>query len=102
MAAEKFFHTTSGMVHCLVEKIWDGVHSVTLVAGSTQACIQESLLKDGTCRISKRECKPSEQLAGVVLSQWKKAQEDARRSRTKLWRYGDNFEDSDEDAYQRW
>jgi len=52
--------------------------------------------------MSRRECKPNEQLAGVVIAQWKQAQEQARRSRNKLWRYGDNFEDSDEEGYQRW
>lgn len=75
---------------------------MTLVSGVGHVCIQESLLKEGVARMSRRECKPNEQLAGVVIAQWKQAQEQARRSRNKLWRYGDNFEDSDEEGYQRW
>lgn len=60
---------------------------------SNGICLNESLVKDAVARLTRKENKPS---APADYAAWQKAQADAKRSRNKMWRYGDVGSD-DED-----
>eukprot|EP00392_Amoebophrya_sp_AT5.2_P007904 g7923.t1 len=69
-----------------------GQNSVVLFL-SNGICLNESLLKDAVARLTRKENKPS---APADYAAWQKSQADAKRSRNKMWRYGDVGSD-DED-----
>ena len=96
-ACETFFNFTSGKpVEGTIENAYDGVKKCTLFARGE--CIQEHLVKEGVCRLTRKEKKPSR----GEYKKWEVAQTTAKRSRTKLWRYGDvGSDDEDGEFVQR-
>ncbi|CAD7971719.1 unnamed protein product [Amoebophrya sp. A25] len=90
-ACGSFFKKTDGKtVSGTIEIAHGGVQYVTLfVAG---ACVNEALVKDSVARLTRKQNKPS----NIDYATWKAAETAAKRTRAKLWRYGDVGSDDEE------
>ena len=89
-AARCFQHYATGKLKCQVEYSLSGVGQCVLTSVNGGMSLNERIVSEGLARQDRRQ-KIS------VASQLETQQQNARRSRLRMWEQGDNFDDDDWD-----
>lgn len=90
-SCEALYNSAQGVVTAEIEMFRDGTSWVVLTSGSK--CANLAVVESGSARLVKKQ-KPKS--ANVVYDQWEDAQNRARRARTGMWQYGDDYDSDDE------